>query len=71
MWLLDEDVPVHTRNAAIDVLISAGAYKAALATAPDVAEPRNRPESLALALIQINLARPTTTSDSGMRRRRD
>jgi hypothetical protein len=56
VWLLDEDVPVNSRNTAIDVLISAGAYKAALAAAPDVAEPRNAREAAALALIQINLA---------------
>lgn len=54
--LRDEDAHFHIRNSAMDILISAGAYNAALSGEPVVSEPANKSEALNLALIQINLA---------------
>lgn len=54
---IDEtSVPAWSRNAAIDLLISAGAYSAALAAEPPPCMPTSAGDALALALIQINLA---------------
>jgi tetratricopeptide (TPR) repeat protein len=54
--LLEPGLPAWNRNIAIDLLISAGAYEAALAAEPRPSMPRNAREALGLALIQINLA---------------
>jgi tetratricopeptide (TPR) repeat protein len=54
--LLDPGVAAWNRNTAIDVLISAGAYEAALGAEPPPSIPRNAREALSLVLIQINLA---------------
>jgi tetratricopeptide (TPR) repeat protein len=54
--LLEQAVPAWSRNSAIDILISAGAYKEALAAEPPPSLPANAREALSLALIQINLA---------------
>lgn len=54
--LLERDVPAWDRNTAIDILISAGAYDAALGAEPAPSMPRNAREALGLALIQVNLA---------------
>lgn len=50
------DVPAHDRNAAIDVLISAGEYRAALEAEPPPEIPKTARDALSLALIQVNLA---------------
>ena len=49
-------MPTWTRNLAIDILISAGAYVTALSAEPSMTMPANAREALGLALIQINLA---------------
>lgn len=54
--LLKGDVPASNRNTAIDILISAGDYQAALAAEPQRRMPRKALEALGLALIQVNLA---------------
>jgi tetratricopeptide (TPR) repeat protein len=54
--LLKPDVSAWDRNIAIDILISAGAYEAALSAEAPPSTPRNAREALGLALIQINLA---------------
>lgn len=54
--LLEPDVPVSNRNIAIDILISAGDYEAALSAEQRPFIARNPREALNLALIQINLA---------------
>jgi tetratricopeptide (TPR) repeat protein len=54
--LLEPGVAAWNRNTAIDVLISAGAYEAALGAEPPPSIPRNAREALSLVLIQINLA---------------
>ncbi len=52
----EKSVPAWNRNAAIDILISAGAYETALSAEPPSCMPTNARDALALALIQINLA---------------
>ena len=52
----DDTMPMASRNAAIDVLISAGEYEAALAAEPPAIENPTRLAAHGLALIQINLA---------------
>jgi tetratricopeptide (TPR) repeat protein len=54
--LADPAVPPSSRNTAIDVLISAGAYQAALDAEPRPRMPTGAQEAMALALIQVNLA---------------
>lgn len=54
--LRERAVSALDRNTAIDVLISAGAYDAALGAEPAPSMPRNAREALGLALVQINLA---------------
>jgi tetratricopeptide (TPR) repeat protein len=54
--LLDPGVPAWDRNTAIDILISAGAYEAALGAEPPPFIPRSAREDQSLLLIQINLA---------------
>lgn len=52
----EKGLPAWSRNVAIDLLISAGAYSAALGAEPSPSMPTNARDALALALIQINLA---------------
>ncbi len=52
----ERNLPPLSRNLAIDVLISAGAYAAALRAEPPPTMPGNARDALALTLIQINLA---------------
>jgi hypothetical protein len=52
----EKGVPAWSRNVAIDILISAGAYETALAAEPPPCMPTTAREVLALVLIQINLA---------------
>ena len=54
--LADETVPMSSRNAAIDVLISAGGYEAALAAEPPPEPEVTGEEATSRALIQLNLA---------------
>lgn len=54
--LLEPGVSAWNRNTAIDILISAGAYEAALGAEPPPSTPRNALEGQSLSLIQINLA---------------
>ncbi len=54
--LADKSLPPWSRNVAIDLLISAGRYSAALAAEPPGCMPGNARDALALALIQVNLA---------------
>lgn len=54
--LAEPDFPAWSRNVAIDILISAGAYHAALGSEPAPQLPKNAQEALGLVLIQINLA---------------
>ena len=54
--LQEPDLPAHSRNASIEILISAGEYRAARAGEPEPYEPENTHEAAGLALIQINLA---------------
>jgi tetratricopeptide (TPR) repeat protein len=49
-------VPAQNRNTAIDLLISAGAYEAALAAEPTSRMPRGAQEAMGMALAQVNLA---------------
>jgi tetratricopeptide (TPR) repeat protein len=49
-------IPSWSRNTAVDVLIAAGAYEAALRAEPPPCMPKNAADALGLALIQINLA---------------
>ncbi len=51
-----KDIPPWSRNPAIDILISAGAYEAALGAEPPPHMPSRAIDALGLALIQINLA---------------
>jgi hypothetical protein len=52
----DARAPTWSRNVAIDVLISGGAYEAALGAEPSTRMPKGANEALGLVLIQINLA---------------
>lgn len=52
----DGSLPPWSRNVAIDLLISAGAYSTALASEPPATMPTNARDALALTLIQVNLA---------------
>jgi tetratricopeptide (TPR) repeat protein len=52
----DDTMPIASRNLAIDVLVSAGEYQAALAAEPPPIEKPTRLAACGLALIQINLA---------------
>lgn len=54
--IAEEHLPAWSRNTAIDILISAGEYKAALSAEPSPYTPSNAHEALSLTLIQINLA---------------
>jgi len=54
--LAEPDFPAWSRNVAIDILISAGAYHAALAGEPPRQLPQDAHEALGLTLVQINLA---------------
>ena len=54
--LLKREVPAQTRNTAIDVLISAGEYQAALDAEPKPRMPTKALEAMGLALIQVNVA---------------
>jgi hypothetical protein len=54
--IAEPDVPSRSRNAAIDLLISAGAYEAALRAEPQPYTPANSSDALGLTLIQVNLA---------------
>ena len=54
--LAEPNFPAWSRNIAIDILISAGAYHAALGSEPVSQLPKNAHEALGLVLIQINLA---------------
>jgi hypothetical protein len=54
--IAEPDVPSWSRNAAIDLLISAGAYEAALRAEPQPYTPANSSDALGLTLIQVNLA---------------
>jgi tetratricopeptide (TPR) repeat protein len=54
--LAGDNVPAIIRNLAIDILISAGAYREALGAEQPPQLPGNAREALGLALIQINLA---------------
>lgn len=50
------DIPAWSRNVAADILISAGAYAAALGAEPPPDMPSAARDAFGLALIQINLA---------------
>jgi tetratricopeptide (TPR) repeat protein len=52
----EKGIPAWSRNLAIDILISAGEYGAALDAEPPLCMPSDAHEALGLALIQINLA---------------
>jgi tetratricopeptide (TPR) repeat protein len=54
--LAENDVSTQSRNMAIDILISAGAYQMALSAEPPPRMPTGFRDALALSLIQINLA---------------
>jgi tetratricopeptide (TPR) repeat protein len=54
--LADPKAPSWSRNVAIDVLISAGEYQAALGAELPARAPKNAPDASGLVLIQINLA---------------
>jgi tetratricopeptide (TPR) repeat protein len=54
--LAEKDMPPWSRNTAIDILISAGAYEAALNAEPTPTRRAKAYDALGLALIQINLA---------------
>jgi tetratricopeptide (TPR) repeat protein len=55
-WIQDENVPMESRNTAIDILISAGAYEAALNAERRASHRTGVMDARGLALIQINLA---------------
>jgi tetratricopeptide (TPR) repeat protein len=54
--LADPSAPSWVHNVAVDILISGGAYGAALRGEPSPRMPRNTDDAVGLTLIQINLA---------------
>lgn len=55
-WVQDENVSITSRNVAIDILISAGAYQTALRAERKESDSTGAADVQGLALIQINLA---------------
>ena len=55
-WVQDEEITIESRNAAIDILISAGAYQTALRAERRESYRTGAEDECGLALIQINLA---------------